>query len=70
MKIATLNLLAKHARTAKIIELITADEEKAIDYIDRKMEEKYGFSKEMITEMRENDELEEYYLLESAPFEE
>lgn len=50
--------------------MITADEEKAIDYIDRKMEEKYGFSKEMITEMRENDELEEYYLLESAPFEE
>lgn len=51
-------------------ELITADEEKAIDYIDRKLEEKYGFNKEAITEMRENDELGEFYLLDCAPFEE
>lgn len=51
-------------------ELITADEKKAIDYIDRKLEEKYGFSKEAIAEMREYDELGEYYLLDCAPFKE
>ena len=51
-------------------ELITADENKAIDYIDRKLEEKYGFSKEAITEVRENDGLGGFYLLDCAPFEE
>ena len=51
-------------------ELITADENKAIDYIDRQMEEIYGFGKEAITEVRENYGLEGFYLLDCVPLEE
>lgn len=51
-------------------EFITDDEQKAIDYINKKLEEDYGFTQEMIEELYEDDMLEEYYLLDSAPFKE
>ncbi|MFV8260009.1 hypothetical protein ACNNMU_01190 [Aerococcus viridans] len=46
-------------------ELITDDEQKATEYINKKLEENYGFTQEMIDDM-----VEEYYLLDSAPFKE
>lgn len=49
-------------------ELITDDEQKAIDYINKKLEEDYGFTQEMIDELYEDDEVGEYYLLDQAPF--
>ena len=50
-------------------ELITDDEQNATDYINKKLTEDYGFTKEMIEELYENDMVGEYYLLDCAPFE-
>ena len=50
-------------------ELITDDEQNATDYTNKKLTEDYGFTKEMIEELYEDDMVGEYYLLDYAPFE-
>ncbi|WP_290491124.1 MULTISPECIES: hypothetical protein [unclassified Aerococcus] len=49
-------------------ELITDSEQKAIDYINKKLTEDYGLTQEMIDELYEEDFVGEYYLLGQAPF--
>lgn len=49
-------------------ELITDSEQKAIDYINKKLTENYGLTQEMIDELYEEDFVGEYYLLDQAPF--
>lgn len=49
-------------------ELITDSEQKAIDYINKKLTEDYGLTQEMIDELYEEDFVGEYYLLDQAPF--
>lgn len=49
-------------------ELITDSEKVATDYINNRLTEDYGFTKEMIKELYEVDMVGEYYLLDCAPF--
>ena len=49
-------------------ELITDSEQKAIDYINKKLTEDYGLTQEMIDGLYEEDFVGEYYLLDQAPF--
>ena len=49
-------------------ELITDSEKMATDYINNRLTEDYGFTKEMIEELYEVDMVGEYYLLDYAPF--
>lgn len=49
-------------------ELITDSEQKAIDYINKKLTEDYGLTQEMIDELYEEGFVGEYYLLDQAPF--
>lgn len=49
-------------------EIITDSEKVATDYINNRLTEDYGFTKEMIEELYEDDMVGEYYLLDYAPF--
>lgn len=50
-------------------ELITDSGQKATEYINKKLEEAYGLTKEDIDELHEYDMVGQYYLLDCAPFE-
>jgi len=64
------NLYIVSSASYQEAELITDDEQKATDYINKKLEEDYVFTKEMIDELHEDDMVGEYYLLDCAPFKE
>lgn len=51
-------------------ELITDSEQKAVDYINKKLTENYRLTQEMIDKLYEEDFVGEYYLLDQAPFKE